>query len=225
MLIRDWMSRPVLTIDHDASLGDALSLFQTRVISLLPVMDKDEIIGIVTDGDIKKAGPSDATTLDRFEMISLLDSIKIHSVMSAPAIAIQSDHTVDEAADIMLAKGISGMPVTDNQEKLEGVITKSDIFRCLVSFTGVANRGQVFAFNLQDKPGIIKTITDMIRSGGGRLCSVMTSHDDIDDGYRKVFVHAFDIEPGEFDALAERFRRSGDLFYFADLSRNYRVIC
>ncbi|MBU1196568.1 MAG: CBS and ACT domain-containing protein [Proteobacteria bacterium] len=225
MLIREWMSKPVLTIDHQASLSDAVNIFKSRVISMLPVMEAGEVVGVVTDGDIKKASPSDATTLDRFEMISLMDNVKIKSVMSSPAISIQSDHTVDEAANIMLGKGISGMPVTDRLGKLEGVITKSDIFRCLVSFTGVANKGQVFAFRLQDKPGVIKTITDMIRNSGGRLCSVLTSHDDIEDGFRKVFVHVFDIIPEEFDRLRDQFLRTGDLYYFADLSRDYRTIC
>lgn len=225
MLIQEWMSKPVLTIDHEASLYDAVKIFQSRVISMLPVMKLSEIVGVVTDGDIKKASPSDATTLDRFEMVSLLDDVKIRSVMSSPAISIQSDHTVDEGANIMLSKGISGMPVTDRFGKLEGVITKSDIFRCLVSFTGVANKGQVFAFRLQDKPGVIKNLIEMIRKSGGRLCSILTSHDDIEEGFRTVFFHVFDIMPEEFESLKDQFLRTGDLYYFADLSRDYRVIC
>jgi len=224
MLIKDWMSKSVITIDYKDALNDASKLFQTRLISILPVMDGKKIVGVATDGDVKKASPSDATTLDRFEMRSMMNAVEINTVMSKPPITIAWDHTVDEAAGIMLANGISGLPVVDHEKTLQGVITKSDIFRCFVSFTGVAAKGQIFAFKLRDRPGIIKGIIDMIQDSGGRLCSIMTSYDDIEKGFRKVFFHTFDIDPEKFNRLVERFHCAGELNYLADLSRNYRKI-
>jgi acetoin utilization protein AcuB len=166
--------------------------------------------------------PSDATTLDRFELPALLDSIKVGSIMSKPAITIPYDHTVDEAAGIMLKKGISGMPVTDRSGEMIGIITKSDIFRCFVSFTGVSPTGQIFATRLQDRPGLIKKFTDMVRAKGGRMRSIMTSYDDIEQGYRKVYFHTFDLSPDNFSNLAETFSEFGQLYYVADLSQGYR---
>lgn len=224
MLIKEWMSKPVITIRHDESLNDADKLFRTRVISMLPVIRDDDLAGIITDGDLKRAMPSDATTLDRFELPALLDSIKVGSIMSKPVITIPYDHTVDEAAGIMLKKGISGLPVTGRSGELSGIITKSDIFRCFVSFTGVSTTGQIFATRLQDRPGLIKKFTDMIRAKGGRMCSIMTSYDDIEEGYRKVFFHTFDIKPEDFFSLVETFSEIGQLYYAADLSRGYRKI-
>ncbi len=224
MLIKEWMSKPVITINHNESLNDAAKLFRTRVISMLPVLKDDDLAGILTDGDLKKAMPSEATTLDRFELPALLDSIRVESVMSRPVITIGSDHTVDEAASIMLQKGISGMPVKKHTGDMEGIITKSDIFRCFVSFTGVSTKGQIFASRLQDRPGLIKKFTDMIRKKGGRICSIMTSYDDIEYGYRKVFFHTFDIDREGFDSLVDVFNDLGQLYYAADLSRGYRKI-
>ena len=224
MLIKEWMSSTVLTMEDNESLSDALKLFQTRVISMLPVLKNGRLVGIVTDGDVKKASPSDATSLDRFEMSSYMDKVAIKTVMSKPVETIRADHTVDEAAVIMLHKGISGMPVVDASGKIKGIITKSDIFRCFVSFTGVAKNGQVFALNLKDKPGNIKTITDMIRNSGGRLCSILTSYDDMEEGFRKVFFHTFDMEPDNFETLVEKFSGAGELLYAADLSRGVRKV-
>lgn len=222
MLLKEWMSRSVITIDQEKSLNDATRIFQTRVISMLPVLKAGVLEGIVTDGDIKKAQPSDATTLDRHEIASLLDNLKIKKVMSSPVVTIRSDHTVDEAAGIMLQKGISGLPVVNESGTIEGIITKSDIFRCFVSFTGVANNGQIFAFKMHDRPGVIKSITDVIRAGGGRLCSIMTSYDDVEEGFRKVFFHTFDIEPESFKNLVRMFNDSEGLYYAADLTRGFR---
>jgi len=224
MLIKEWMSRSVITIDDTSSLNEAITLFQTRVISMLPVLKEGKLAGIITDGDIKKAAPSDATSLDRFEMPVLMDSVKIESIMSRPVVTTREDYTVDEAAALMLKKGISGMPVLDKTGKIQGIITKSDIFRCFVSFTGVSKNGQIFAFKLQDRPGVIKTLTDIIRKSSGRLCSIMTSYDDIEEGFRKVFFHTFDIDPSSFDSLVERFQDAGELLYVADLSRGFRKI-
>ncbi len=225
MLIKEWMSKSVITIDQEKSLNDAAKLFQTRVISMLPVLKEDKLAGIITDGDIKKAMPSDATTLDKFEIPSLLDTVKVKTVMSKPVVTVHVDHTVDETAAIMLQKGISGMPVLNYTDKLVGIITKSDIFRCFVSFTGVSNKGQIFAFKLKDRPGVIHTLTDIIRKNGGRLCSIMTSYDDIEEGFRKVFFHTFDIPVSNFDGLVENFHGAGELIYVADLTRGYRKIC
>ncbi len=170
MLIKEWMSRSVVTINHEDSLYDASKLFQTMVISMLPVMENGVLVGILTDGDVKKATPSDATTLDKFEMPGLMDAVKIKSVMSKPVVTIELDHTVDEAAAIMLKNGISGLPVLNRTGIIEGIITKSDVFRCFVSFTGVSKEGQIFAFRLHDRPGSIQTIIDIIRESSGRLC-------------------------------------------------------
>ena len=224
MLIKEWMSRSVITIDSNKSLNDAIKIFQVRIISMLPVLNQGQLVGIITDGDIKKAMPSDASTLNKFEMQTLMDKVKITTIMSKPVITTGQDHTVDEAAGIMLEKGISGMPVLGPNGGLEGIITKSDIFRCFVSFTGVSNQGQIFAFKLKDRPGVIKLLSGIIRKSGGRLCSIMTSYDDIEEGYRKVFFHAFDISPSDFDLLVERFFEAGELYYAADLSRKIRKI-
>ncbi len=220
MVIKEWMSRPVITIDYNESLNDAAKMFRTRAISMLPVLKDGKMIGIVTDGDIKKATPSDVTTLDKLS----LDFVKIAYIMSKPVITIRADHTVDEAAGIMLSKRISGMPVVDKAGMLEGMLTKSDVFRCFVSFTGVSNKGQIFVFNLPDKPGIIKKIAGMIRDGGGRLCNIMASYDNMEKGLRKVFFHTFDIDPDNFDGLVEKFHGAGELLYAADLSREIRKI-
>lgn len=69
---------------------------------------------------------------------------------------------------------------------------------------------------------MIKSLADIIRSSGGRLCSIMTSYDDMDEGYRKVFFHTFDIDPTRFDGVVEKLHESGTLYYVADLSRGLR---
>lgn len=55
MLINLWMSKHITTIDHQASLNVATRLFVTGVISMLPVLTDDDLVGIVTDSYVKNA--------------------------------------------------------------------------------------------------------------------------------------------------------------------------
>ena len=219
MLIKDWMSKPPLTIDHAASLTEAAEMFRTRVISMLPVVKKDRVVGVMTDGDVKKALPSDATTLDRFEMRDLMGRVKIDTIMSSPVISIPWDRTVDQAARLMLGSGISGLPVMENGH-LVGVLTKSDVFRCFASYTGTVNKGQIFGFNLEDVPGLVKKISEMIGSAGGRLSSIMSTQGPMGKSFRRVFFYTRDVDPAQFETLVNRLHGAGELTYVADLSRD-----
>lgn len=224
MLISQWMSKHITTLDDQASLNDAVRLFATRVISMLPVLKDDELVGIVTDRDVKNASPPDVILLDSSEVTSVLEGIKISSVMSSPVFTILSDRTVTEAAEIMLNHSISGLPVLNHDGRIVGVLSKGDIFRCYVSFTGIAKEGQVLAFRLLDKPGIIQNITQIIQKSGGRLSSILTSYDESEPRFREVFIHTLNLPPEKFENLRTKFFHSGELYYAADMSRGVRNI-
>jgi len=222
MLIRQWMSKNVTTLNHQARLGDAARLFTTRLISMLPVLKGGDLVGIVTDRDVKNASPSKVLSLDDTEVAQMLDSVEIASVMSSPVLTIPLDRTVTEAAAMMLKHSISGLPVLDKRGRVGGVISKGDVFRCYVSFTGVANEGQVFAFRLLDKPGVVQNVTNIIQKSGGRLLSILTSFDDSEPRFRDVFIHTFNLKPEKFENLRTKFYHSGELYYAADMSQGIR---
>ncbi|ACN17081.1 AcuB3 [Desulforapulum autotrophicum HRM2] len=224
MLIKRWMSKPVVTVEKDASLMDVSDLFKTKIISMVPVMDDGRIIGIVTDGDIKKASPSKATSLDIYELMTLVRKIKITSLMSSPVITIPGNFTVDEAAAKMLANNISGMPVMGDNGKMEGIITKSDIFRCLVSFTGAGHKGQTFAFKVKDRSGIVQDLMDSVRNHRARIHSVLTSNEEKDDGFRKIIIHTFGIAPDRFDPMVKALGAIAEMTYAADQTTGQRIV-
>ena len=96
------------------------------------VDDKGCLIGIVTLGDVRGAQPSPATSLSIWEMNYLLSSLDVEKIMTPDPITVHPDQTVGEAARIMLENRISGLPVTDEEGCLVGIITESDIFSMVV---------------------------------------------------------------------------------------------
>ena len=132
-LIKDWMTREVVTISPDTALPEAHRLMTEKQIRRLPVMKGDRLVGIVTRGDVREAEPSGATSLSIWEVNYLLSKLKIEKIMTRKPLTIFQDATIGEAANMMLEHKISGLPVIDSKEKLVGIITESDIFRIVVN--------------------------------------------------------------------------------------------
>ncbi len=131
-LVKDWMTRDVVTIPPDMTLPEAHRLMEDKKIRRLPVLNEGRLVGIVTRGDIRGAEPSGATSLSIWEVNYLLAKLKIGEIMTTHPVSITADETIGEAARLMLEKKISGLPVVDNVGHLVGIITESDIFRLVV---------------------------------------------------------------------------------------------
>jgi acetoin utilization protein AcuB len=145
MLVKDWMNKHVITIDVNDSMQEATRLLKENGIHTLPVMKKGRLAGIVTDRDLKQASASDATSLEIHELLYLLMKIKVKEIMTPDPITVPYDYTVEETAVILINNRISGVPVVDHFGALVGIITKTDLFRVLISLTGVGKKGIQFA--------------------------------------------------------------------------------
>lgn len=224
MLVENWMSKQTVTIDVDGSMQDAMSLMKKQGIRMLPVMKKGKLVGIITDRDLKRASASDATTLEIHELLYLLSNIKVKDIMSRNPITVPDDFTVEETAEVLLKNKISGAPVVDESGKVIGVITQSDIFRALIALTGVGNRGIQFAFKLEDRPGSIKEVADVVRDFGGRMVSILTSYENVESGYRKVYIRMHSIDRQKLGQLKDVLRQKAEVLYMVDHRMNNREI-
>lgn len=224
MLVRDWMNKEVVTIDEQDSMQEAIRLLKEHDIGMLPVMKKGQLVGIVTDQDIKRASASDATALEIHELIYILSRIKIREIMNKNPITVPFDYTVEEAAEVLLSHKISGAPVVNHEGQVIGAITKSDIFRVLVSLTGLTKRGISFSFMVEDRSGSIKEVTDIIRKYGGRMASILSSYERIPRGYRRVYVRMYGIDRDKVQELKEELKEKAELLYTVDHRENVREI-
>ena len=131
-LVKDWMTRNVVTITPDTTLPEAHRLMTEKRVRRLPVMRNDFLVGIITLGDVRGAEPSGATSLSIWELNYLLSKLKIEEIMTRNLITISPYATIGQAAGLMLEYKVSGLPVVDGEMKLVGIITESDIFRMVV---------------------------------------------------------------------------------------------
>ncbi len=133
-LVKDWMTRDVITTPSSTSLYAARRLMKEYRIRRLPIVDDGELVGIVTWGDLRGALPSEATTLSVGEINYQLSRTTLKGIMTPHPVTIGQNATVEDAARLLLAKKISALPVVDMAGNVIGIITESDIFRLAVRF-------------------------------------------------------------------------------------------
>ncbi len=225
MLVKNWMNKDFVTIKYDESMQEAIRLLKEYKVELLPVMDKKKLVGVITDRDLKKASASDATSLDAHEVLYLISKIKVKDIMSKEPITVHTELTIEETAQILMDKNISGAPVIDDDDIVVGIISKTELFRVIINLTGVgAKRGIQFAFKVEDRPGSIKEVADIIRKNGGRMESILSTHKDVPDGFRKVYIRMYNIDRGKTKQLRDELRAVADLLYYVDHIENKREI-
>ena len=218
------MSKNVITVEATDTIRHTNDLMTDYGLSIVPVVDEGRLVGVVTDRDVKRASPSDASLLDIQRVLSHMSRLEVGAIMTRYPIAVHVDVTIEEAAETLLQHKISGAPVVDDEGRIQGGLTKNELFKALIALTGLKKRGVLFGFLLQDRPGSIKAITDVIRRHNARLLSLLASYDKAPEGFRHVFVRVFDIDRKEMPKLTEELRETGKLLYIIDHRENIRQI-
>jgi len=121
MLVRDRMTRRVITIDTARPISDASRLLARHRIRQLPVVRDGQLVGIITHRDLRSARPPTRT---------------VASVMTAKPFTIAPDAAIDEAARLMRTYKISGLPVVERKQMV-GIITVADVLDAFVGLSGV----------------------------------------------------------------------------------------
>jgi acetoin utilization protein AcuB len=215
MLVKYWMSTNVITVDEDVSMMKASRLMKQHGIQHLPVMRKGRLAGIVSDRDLKEAHPSKASTLDIHELYYLLDQLKVKEIMAQKLHTAHADDTIEKAAALMLKYNISALPIVNDEGHLDGIITKGDLFRALVSISGIYQAGVQVGVELPDQPGSIKSVTDVIRAHGGRIVSIISSYEHAPEGSRQVYIRFKGVKD-ETGLLAELEKKFKVLYHTRD---------
>ncbi len=119
-LVKDVMSRKVVTTETTESTFDAARKIMDHDIGCVVVMDKNKIAGMITKGDIL-----------RESVMKKFDSQKIAAgkIMSKPVVATNPNATLEQASHIMSEQNISKLPVIDENGKLVGIVTSTDMMR------------------------------------------------------------------------------------------------
>lgn len=123
------------SISPEASIQDAEILMEERNIRRLPVVSHGQLVGIVTRGDIREAKAIQQATSNPYEPVSVSEiKFIVEETMSSPVITAGPEASVIQVANLMLENKIGVIPVINEDGRLIGIVTESDIFRLVCRF-------------------------------------------------------------------------------------------
>lgn len=193
MLVKRCMQRDLITIEPDASLRRARRIMQNERIRHLPVVAGGRLIGILTDRDIRTASPSSASGLRPAEEAEFLDRLLVADVMVRRVITIDPEAPLEEAASLMQHHRIGCLPVQE-EGRLVGLITDTDVLRVLVAVLGVAGPSSRLELILPDGPGALSLVEAVAERQGAPVLSLVTAPP-APTGGRRVIVRVGTVNP------------------------------
>lgn len=135
LLVKDWMRTDVITAQKGLGMLKAHKMMRQKGIRRLPIVDKrGRLVGIVTRSDVREAQPSDATTLNIWEINYLLAELELKDIMTKKVVTVQPEDTIRTAAQLLHDHKIGALPVIDKDRRVVGILTESDIFRTLIAW-------------------------------------------------------------------------------------------
>lgn len=161
MAVKDFMTRKVVYISPNTTIAHAADMMREQKLHRLPVIENDQLVGLVTEGTIAEASPSKATSLSIYEMNYLLNKTKVGDVMIRDVVTISQFASLEDATYLMLKNKIGILPVVDNVQ-LYGVITDRDIFKAFLEVSGYGEEGVRLRFVTENKVGVLEQIIRLL---------------------------------------------------------------
>ncbi|MEO8391920.1 MAG: CBS domain-containing protein [Chloroflexota bacterium] len=126
--IQDYMT-PAITVSTTTPIRVAQQIMEDRHIRHLPVVKEDKLVGILSSGDIRRAGPSSTSTLSMWEIASLWEKTTVEQEMSRHVISVRPETLVTTAVQLMMTHRFNSLPVVDSENRPIGIVTEVDVFR------------------------------------------------------------------------------------------------
>ncbi|HLQ96523.1 MAG TPA: CBS domain-containing protein [Pseudogracilibacillus sp.] len=147
MLIKDIMTTEVITVSEGDTVEKCAKLLSNHHLSGLPVVDgQDNVIGIITEGDLMKHNtevevPAFLEILGGiiylnnpnkyFEDVKKSMGRFVQTVMTEEVVTIGENEKVEVAAEMLTHKKIKRLPVLNGEGKLTGIVAREDVLNHL----------------------------------------------------------------------------------------------
>lgn len=216
MLLKFWMSKHIVSIDAEAPIETAKKLLREKKFHMLPVVSQEKLVGVITCRDIVDALYPDDDGQKADQPDQRRGKIFVKDAMTKEVVTVSTDSTIEEVADVLLGHDIFSAPVINREGELAGIITHSDLSIALICLAGGNRGGILYGILLEDRPGSIKKLADIIRDHGGRLASILTSIEGVSQGSRKVYIRVYGIDRFYVRKLSEALKQVAEVFVVSE---------
>lgn len=193
MQVKKRMAKKLVTISPRISILKAMELMKQNSIRHLPVVEGGDLVGFVTEGDLRQAF-----------LLSRVDKVFIEDVMIKNPITISPEASLEEAAKLIFSHKIGGLPVVKGK-RLVGIITILDILQAFIQLMGILRSSSRIELILGEKPHAFEEVSRIFRNHGAEIISVgMSKQKD-----RKKRVYYFRLEKCPLQPIVASLRKKG----------------
>lgn len=161
MLVGKRMSKKPVTVCPQDYLSTAQQKMQQGSFRRVPVVEDGRLTGILSERDLR-------------QHVGYLEKTKVNAVMVEKVLTVRPQTTLEEAAQILLKHKIGGLPVIEG-ERLEGIITTSDILQAFLDVMGASEKGAIrIDLILEGKGHDLSSASKAIADEGGEVLGVGT---------------------------------------------------
>ena len=191
MQVSKWMIKDVITINREADIKEAIRLMEKYSIRHLPVVEGEQFLGLVTEGDLRQ-----------LLIPAMLEEIKVKDVMITDPITVTPDTDIETAATLIYIYKIGGLPVVEDG-KLVGILTSTDILRAFIEIMGILTAGSRLDVMIGDDPAAFKEVYNIIHRHKGRIISLGILPNE------KETIYSFRLEKCDLRPIVEELSSQG----------------
>jgi CBS domain-containing protein len=127
------MTKELRTINlHDGNLMEAKNIMEKDHVRHLPVLSGDKLVGILSLTDILRISFGGNFNQEESVDASIFDILTIDQVMKADPKTVQADTSIKEVAEILASEEFHALPVTDESNNIQGIVTTTDLIKYLL---------------------------------------------------------------------------------------------
>lgn len=191
MIVEEIMRTDVLTLKKTDTIESALKILIDNHLRHIPIVDdENNVIGIVSDRDIRDASPS---ILNKNNGQDALQN-PIEKIMTKNVITVHPLDFVEEISAIFYEREIACLPVT-KRGKLVGIITEKDMLHTLIQLTGAHQPGTQIEIKVKNIAGMLTNVAAIIGRRNINIHSVLVYPDNLDPNYKILVFRIQTINP------------------------------
>lgn len=192
MLVSNRMTKDPITVSADDLLIQGRLKMQKGNFRQLPVVSDGQLVGIITDRDMR-------------EHAGYLDRTEVKAVMSRKPLSVTPATTLEAAAQLLLKHKIGGLPVVENGHVV-GIITRSDVLQAFLDVMGASEPISTrIDFVLRDEGDGLAEVSRIVSQEGGEVLSIGTYR----GRWGKTPVCYLRLRSGDTDAVARVLKEKG----------------
>jgi acetoin utilization protein AcuB len=184
------MKRDIISVYEHSTIMEAFTLLKINNIRHLPIVGEDnQLIGIISDRDIRDAAPSIFDKKERHDQLNK----PVAAIMKTNIITAHPLDFVEELSAIFLKNKISCIPIIEHK-KLVGIVTETDMLHTLIQLTGAHQPSSQIEVQVENIAGILAKVTSIIGRKKVNIASVLVYPGD-DESYKTLVFRVQTMNP------------------------------